>query len=666
MVDGFFGYFIGLLISQSPWIAISCFLLYGSWLLCKKSMKTLVIVSCFFVIGAGWSSLKSYPKTFQQSWMVVTSKNTDSFITWQLGEFYYLSIDNHAYQIGDVLAISGHPLPLTMNHYESRFDYGNYLRSQGVKYRIQNPTIRRVFHYPFSSILLLSQWQDSIPEKSQQIVSLFLWDEPLEGNTLYEYAYTMGLTMYFSQSGLLLLFIENMVQAFIKILTKKNHHQQVRLLFYLIFIVMNPFSVIILLRFLVNLYEQMNPKRVQSKFDNNTHIFAILTIFSRYIVFNWSFMMFFLLRALRWMNETLRFNIHPILHPFLLPLILSLFFGVLNSFSTGYFSPFQSLVMLSVFPWIIGLILLAFFSMVFVSSLPLLLTYERMMFSWIRIVQFLDMKILIGVSPFFWIGMVLMVLIILFALQQQLQSVFKSALALAIFAFIVQSMPYEQLYFTQLSFINVGQGDAMLLQHHRQAWLIDTGGQLHFDLAKESLMPYLRKQKITRLNGVIITHQDFDHTGALFSLQQQMTVDEVINSPERFPLNIGGITLVNLNPIRNHEDENTNSLVLYFNIQNIYFLLMGDAGVENEEAMMERQMPFPVEIIKIGHHGSNTSTSEAFLDFVQPKTAIISAARINRYFHPHTEVINRLNNRKIRIRSTMDEGTITYKFYGSV
>jgi competence protein ComEC len=82
--------------------------------------------------------------------------------------------------------------------------------------------------------------------------------------------------------------------------------------------------------------------------------------------------------------------------------------------------------------------------------------------------------------------------------------------------------------------------------------------------------------------------------------------------------------------------------------------------------MMERQRPFPVEIIKIGHHGSNTSTSEAFLDFVEPKTAIISAARINRYFHPHTEVINRLNDRMIRIRSTMDEGTITYKFYGSV
>jgi competence protein ComEC len=666
MVDGFFGYFIGLLISQSPWIAIACFLLYGSWLLYKKSIKTLIIVSCFLVMGAGWSSLKSHPKAFQQSWMVVTSKNADSLITWQLGEFYYLSVENHAYQLGDVLAISGHVVPLKMNHYESRFDYGNYLLTQGVKHRIQNPTIRRIFHYPFSSILLLSQWHDSIPEKSQQIMSLFLWDEPLEGNTLFEYANIMGLTIYFSQSGLLLLFLENMLQSFMKTLTKKNHHHRVGLLFYLILMVMNPFSVIILRRFLVNLFEQMHPKGVQSKFNKNVYIFVLMTIFSRYIVFNWSFLMFFVLRIIRWLNEAVRPTIHPIIHPILFPLILSLFFGVLNSFSTGYFSPFQSLVLLSIFPWIFGLILLAMLSMVFLTFLPLLLAYERWMFSWIRFVQLLDMKILIGVNPFFWLGMVVMVLIIIYALQQQLRSVFKSAFALAIFAFIVQSMPYEQFYFTQLSFINVGQGDAMLLQHHRQAWLIDTGGQLHFDLAKESLMPYLRKQKITHLNGVIITHQDFDHTGALFSLQQQMTIDEVITSPERFPLTIGGITLVNLNPIQNHADENTNSLVLYFDIQNVYFLLMGDAGVENEEAMMERQRPFPVEIIKIGHHGSNTSTSETFLDFVQPKTAIISAARINRYSHPHTEVINRLNDRMIRIRSTMDEGTITYKFYGSV
>ena len=180
------------------------------------------------------------------------------------------------------------------------------------------------------------------------------------------------------------------------------------------------------------------------------------------------------------------------------------------------------------------------------------------------------------------------------------------------------------------------------------------------------MIPFLRKQQIYELEGVIITHQDYDHMGALASLKENFKVKHIIHQPNAFPFFIGRIQLLNLNPIEGHPDENTNSLVLYLKIQRTFFLLMGDAGVENEEAIMKRYAPFPVNVLKVGHHGSNTSTSNSFLQFTNPEVAIISAARLNRYGHPHHEVMARLHERKIQIRSTMEEGTISYKFYGSV
>ncbi len=666
MVLGLIGYFIGLWFDQLPLLSLVCLGLLCSWTMLKQSFQLTLLIIVLFLWGALYSSIFDQTASWDANWFVITSRTEQAFIVWRFGQFYRINLPNHEFNIGDIVSISGTRQTLIMNHYESRFDYGQYLHSQGVRFMIDVSSIHRLWKYPFSSITVFGKWIEKMPKISKDILTLFIWDETYANNDLITVGNHIGLSRYFIQSGMLLFFIEQLIHKIIQWITKKDHHLKVRILFYSVMVLMNPFSITIVRRILTPITYQYSKKSQVGNLTVNVVIFGFMTLFSRYIVFNWSFLAFFVIRGLLWMQRVMRPYIHPILYPLTLPFLISFFFGIVQSFSSGIFNPFSSLFMLTLLPWFTGLILLGIMSIFF----PIFLTLTHLVFyalvNWTHFLLLFNVGFHYGNHLIFWLIIFLLIVAIIYTLQQQLKPMTKFIQFTLFFMMIFQLIPYETLFETHLSFINVGQGDAMLLHHQQQAWLIDTGGQLHIDLAKESLIPYLRKQKIKQLDGVIITHQDYDHMGALSSLKENFKVKHIIHELSAFPLTIGRITLMNLNPIEGHPDENTNSLVLYLKIQQTFFLLMGDAGVENEEAIMQRYDPFPVNILKVGHHGSNTSTSERFLQFTNPEVAIISAARLNRYGHPHREVMERLYQRKIRVRSTMEEGTISYKFYGVV
>ena len=666
MLLGLLGYFIGLWFNQITVISLVSLTILCSWTTFKRSHRLTYIIIGFFIVGAVYSSWVDQTQSWDSSWFVVTSRTEQAIIVWRFGHFYRIALPDHSLNVGDIVSISGTRERLLMNHYESRFDYGQFLYAQGVQFTIDVSSINRLWRYPFSSIKFVEEMVSSMPKISKDILGLFLWDETDVNNSLTSMGDQLGLGLYFTQSGMLLFFIEQMIHQSLQWITKKSYPLKVRIIFYSLIGLMNPFSVIIVRRFLSAIIQNFSAKSKGINWSINLIIFIIMTLFSRYIVFNWSFIAFFVIRLLGWIQRMLKPYIHPFIYPLILPLLISIFFGIVQSFSTGVFNPFSSLLMLTLLPWFSGLIVLGFFTMFFSSFLPITNIYIHGLIIWTKFLRFFNIGFQYGNHIIFWVILFMLLLSLLYALQQQLKVMTKYISFSLFFMMIFQLIPYESFYVTQLSFINVGQGDAMLLHHQHQAWLIDTGGQLHIDLAQESLIPFLRKQKIYELEGVIITHQDYDHMGALASLKENFKVKHIIHQPNAFPFFIGRIQLLNLNPIEGHPDENTNSLVLYLKIQRTFFLLMGDAGVENEEAIMKRYAPFPVNVLKVGHHGSNTSTSESFLQFTNPEVAIISAARLNRYGHPHHEVMARLHERKIQIRSTMEEGTISYKFYGSV
>ena len=123
-------------------------------------------------------------------------------------------------------------------------------------------------------------------------------------------------------------------------------------------------------------------------------------------------------------------------------------------------------------------------------------------------------------------------------------------------------------------------------------------------------------------------------------------------------LNIDNNKLYFLNN-KDYGNENDNSLVIYTELNNHKFLFMGDAGVEVEEDLIKKYNLQDIDVLKVGHHGSKTSSSEEFIDEVNPQFSIISVGKNNRYGHPNKEVLDNLEHSKI-YRTDID-GSIMFK-----
>ena len=123
-------------------------------------------------------------------------------------------------------------------------------------------------------------------------------------------------------------------------------------------------------------------------------------------------------------------------------------------------------------------------------------------------------------------------------------------------------------------------------------------------------------------------------------------------------LNIDNNKLYFLNN-KNYDNENDNSSVIYTKLNNYKFLFMGDAGVEVEEDLIEKYNLQNVDVLKVGHHGSKTSSSRKFIDKINPEYSIISVGRNNRYGHPNKEVLDNLKDTKIY--RTDQDGSVMFK-----
>ncbi|MCQ3035265.1 MAG: ComEC/Rec2 family competence protein, partial [Bacilli bacterium] len=220
-------------------------------------------------------------------------------------------------------------------------------------------------------------------------------------------------------------------------------------------------------------------------------------------------------------------------------------------------------------------------------------------------------------------------------------------------------IPVKTILTNGVYFINVGQGDSILIRNRTHAVMIDTGGNKTFDMAVKTLIPFLKKNHVYKLDALITSHDDFDHSGAKESLMKNYKVGEYINSQNKFPYTVGDITLTNINTYQTMDD-NDSSLVLTLNFMNRKWLFTGDASTTVEKFLIDKNIDIDCDVLKVGHHGSKTSTCDEFLKATTPDIAIISVGANNYYGHPNDEVINRLRRRNIEIRRTDLEGTISF------
>lgn len=217
--------------------------------------------------------------------------------------------------------------------------------------------------------------------------------------------------------------------------------------------------------------------------------------------------------------------------------------------------------------------------------------------------------------------------------------------------------------FGEIYIIDVGQGDCTLisLPYGQGVMLVDVMGSKYKNIPKDIIMEQLRMRGIRKIDTVLLTHDDYDHSGGLKELQECIPITQIITEKQEkgsirnyeFP-----IVLYDYQ----HLDSNENSIITYFDFYGLRVLLMGDAGVEAEAELMKKYPKLEVDVLKLGHHGSKTSSSLPFLHQLQPSLALISAGRNNRYGHPHQEVLEHLKQEHITALMTPKEGGISIKF----
>ncbi|HPF83490.1 MAG TPA: ComEC/Rec2 family competence protein, partial [Bacilli bacterium] len=233
----------------------------------------------------------------------------------------------------------------------------------------------------------------------------------------------------------------------------------------------------------------------------------------------------------------------------------------------------------------------------------------------------------------------------------------------------------------KITYINVNQGDSTLLQLKNKTILIDTGGNINYDISENIIIPYLDSLGIKKIDYLILTHGDYDHMGSSITLVNNFNIEKVIFNCGEFneleqelievldekkipyyscikELNIDDNKLYFLNN-KDYENENDNSNVIYTELNGYRFLFMGDAGVNVEEDLLDRYNLKDIEVLKVGHHGSKTSSSKEFINGINPKYSIISVGKNNRYGHPNDNVLANLDGSKIY--RTDQDGSIMFK-----
>lgn len=365
-------------------------------------------------------------------------------------------------------------------------------------------------------------------------------------------------------------------------------------------------------------------------------------------------------------------------------------------FLTFYFAVFQpwSIPLTLIFSFLFDLVLLPGLTVLFLFSFLKPLTIFNTVFILIEacirwIADGTSLPLVFGQPT----GLALLGLIVLLGILYDLRK--KKGLRLlcigAIFlVFAWTKHPLEN----EITMVDIGQGDSIFLRDWKgRTILIDVGGRVSFKSgekwqerhqsanAEKTLLPYLKSRGVGKIDALVVTHTDQDHMGDMLEVARQIPIQTIYVSQgsltqpkfqEQLKQLHGSIKVVNrgdhlpifesylevLSPDGVGDGKNNDSIVLYGQFFQKRFLFTGDLEEAGEKQLLANYPKLEVDVLKVGHHGSKGSSSDAFLDQIHPQLALISVGKKNRYQHPHKELLERLEKRSISYLRTDERGAI--------
>jgi len=253
-----------------------------------------------------------------------------------------------------------------------------------------------------------------------------------------------------------------------------------------------------------------------------------------------------------------------------------------------------------------------------------------------------------------------------------------------------------------MTFLDVGQGDSVVIEmpYRKGVYVIDSGGVVRFgqdgwkerdspyEVGRQIVVPFLKGRGLHTVDTLILSHADADHAEGADEILEEIRVKRIHISPNSSEVGViqdlmntamekrvpvlevgegmhwqkGEYRFTYLSPSDQIYNGNNDSLVLFVETFGLKALFAGDLEIEGEVKLVRKyaQEISDITVLKAGHHGSNTSSSDSFLQVTSPSLTIFSAGKDNRYGHPHPEVVERFNQYGLWTLSTADHGSIRF------
>lgn len=585
--------------------------------------------------------------------------------------------DNY-YHLGDEVCVYGNLERPSGNTIFNLFNYRKYLLSKKIHFLVNVDKIEKISDNTSFIFTIKNKIRDKISNFKYSKSYLFTFilgdSRHLSDNIMKTYR-SIGVSHLFAVSGMHISFLASVILFFLNYLTTNQTLKMIITTIFVIFVasifVLSPSIVRATTLFLCLTVDKIFHLK-QKSIKYLMAIFIINLIINRYAIYNVGFIFsytisFFLLlyqEKLKNIKSKLKLSFMIAIISFLIsiPILIT------NFFEINLITPFVNLI---VVPYVSFILFPGAFICLFFSGLDGL--YYWLIKILELIVTNLNSLNIFKISlakPYF--GVIVIYYILIFLIIHMLfKRKYGYLLALMFVIFIHHNIRIFD-FFNHLYMIDVGQGDCMLLTlNSNRSVLIDTGGNIYnqdSNLATDKLIPFFKSVGLKKLDYVILTHGDYDHMGEAINLVNNFKVEKVIFNNDSYnelereliqllekknikyykgleELNIDKYKMQFLNT-KVYDNENDNSNVIYFNYNDYKFLFMGDAGVKKEKDILAKYNLKDVDFFKVGHHGSNTSSSEEFIKSITPKYSLISVGKNNRYGHPKDLVLEILSNSK--------------------
>ena len=580
------------------------------------------------------------------------------------------------YKIGSVIEINGYLNLIENLKAPNVFDYKMYAKAKGMFYHIKLES----FKYLSENNYYVYKLKNIILEKTKSYKSnsylkyFFLKDKSsIDESALYRYK-SLGIMQVLSlSSSFFMLYIS-------KILKKNSVLKDVSVLIilYVMFKVTESISFQRSLIYSIILIINRNLKLKIPIYKVIIYMTISLLIVNPYNVFLNSFyyctiissFIIILRKKIYKKRNLLSRSLYISFISFLVSIPLNIYF----QFELNILSPVYNAFLYPLFTYIIMPVSIL---SIFIPQLDLVVFALLKLFESLSIILLKIPTNFIFIKPSILIAF-LYYLLIVFSLKN------KNNLIIFILFLILHNNLNRIFPSTYVLVLDVGQADSILIHHNNKNILIDTGGSINGSKlysANNFLISLFKSLGISKIDAIILSHGDYDHMGEAINLVNNFKVEKVIFNCGEFndlekelikvlekkkikyyscikELNIDKNKLYFLQT-KEYDNENDNSNVIYTELDGYKFMLMGDAGIEKEKDILEKYNLSNIDVLKVGHHGSGTSSSKEFIKEIKPKYGVISVGKSNRYGHPNKEVLENLENSKIY--RTDQDGSIMFK-----